>query len=187
MLMLTNSIKRLINDKKQSIYSLCVVALAVIIPLLTMSVALTFAGSSYVELVNISFFLQFYVTNPKNSINQMCMALSVVLVIIGCVMVVVYFANKIFANKKEYKSYLLMGATYGQLAFMIWIENILLLVSGIVAGGILSYIFGLLLGAIWSVKIIFSFKILSIISLIYIAMVTIVSLIRPLWASTSAR
>lgn len=187
MLMLTNSIKKLLNNKKQSIYSLAIISLAALIPLLTMSVALSFAGSAYVELVNISFFLQFYVSNPKNSINQLCMALNVILIIIGCALIVLFFVNKTFANKQEYKSYLLMGATYGQLAFMIWFENILLLVSGMMLGGILSYILGLVIGAIWSIKILFSFNVFFITLLIYIALVSIISLIRPLWVTTSAR
>ena len=80
-----------------------------------------------------------------------------------------------------------MGATYGQLSFMIWFENILLLVSGLILAGILSYLFGLIIGAIWSIKILFSFNVFLIIGLIYIALVSIISLIRPLWVTTSAR
>ena len=96
MQMLTSIVKRLVNNKKQSVYSIIIVALAIIVPVLTVSVAFSFAGNSYVELVNISFFMNYYVSNPKNSINQMCMALNVVLLIVGSLIIIAYFINKIF-------------------------------------------------------------------------------------------
>lgn len=187
MQMLTSIVKRLVNNKKQSIYSIIIVALAIIVPVLTVSVAFSFAGNSYVELVNISFFMNYYVSNPKNSINQMCMALNVLLLIVGSLIIIAYFINKIFANKNVYKSYLLMGATYGQVAFIVWLENSILLLAGIIVGAIMAWLMGLLIGAIWSIKIIFNFDILLISALIYWAVVSIISLIRPLWVTTSVR
>jgi len=184
MQLLSNSLKRLVVNKKQSLYSLIIIAIAVCVPVLFVSVVLSFAGASFVELVNLSGILNVYTNNTDNALYKLCSAVSIIGLIIGALIILVYFIKLVANRKNEIKSFYLMGASFGQVATMVWLENFVILLVGIILGAGLSFILGYFIGLIYSVNIILNFDILLITGLIYLALTTIISIVKPLWVTT---
>ena len=187
MRLITNSLKRLIGDKKNTIYGILLVAVAVATPVLAMSLVLSFSGLALVEIESIYSFLRGYTTNTNNAIFKLCASMNIATLILGSILILAYFWRVVNSREKQYKNYLYMGASCAQIALAVWFENFVVLVLGAVLGIILAWIVGVFVGAIYSVSVILSVNTILVSLLIYLALVVIVSIIKPIWTTTSVR
>lgn len=182
--MLTNVLKRLVNNPKRTAFYLSIIALMVAFPQTIVSVVMSFSSKCYVELVNITSFMNYYIVNTNNAINQLCIAINVVVIIMGCVAFSIFMLKILKKRDREFKSQILMGGSIGQISGGVIAENVVLLLVGTLLGLIISWACGLIIGSIFSIAIILSMDCLLILVLVYLAISLIVSVILPLWTQT---
>ena len=115
----------------------------------------------------------------------MCGAVSVVAIVLGLILVVWHFINKTISSKLTIKNYLYMGANYSQIVARVWLKNMILLLAGMVLGLLFSFIITLIIGAICSVKLTLIADMVLIIFVLYVAFVSAVSVVLPVWTNTS--
>ena len=178
-------LKKLYKDKKSTLFNACVLSLGIIIPVLFMSVAISFLTQGVAELEGISFMLRFYTANETNAFNKFVIAFAVISLILGTIVVLISILNITLKTKKSFKNYLLMGASFGQLMTISWLTNVVLLMLSVIIGGVCSYLFGFIVCKIFNVAFIFMIDYFLIALLINFALVSIVSIVMPLWTSTS--
>lgn len=182
--MLTNVVKRLVYNPKNTLYNFFVVALMVAFPVVIVSVVMSFSSKSYVELVNLTSFMNYYILNTDNAINQLCLVINVISIVFGCVAFGIFMFRILKKRDKEFKSQILMGGSIGQISFAVASENVILLLVGTLLGLVISWVCGLVVGTIFSVSVILSMDCLLILVLIYLAISLIESIILPLWTQT---
>ena len=183
-LYLTNNLKSLLYNKKSTLSAVMIVALSVILPTFFISVVTSFAGNAFLELENISYVLHIYTTDTDNALYKLVTAVTIVSLFMGAVVMLWYLINSAIKFKPTVKQYLTMGASYNQITLILWVRNLLIFVAGFVVGVGLSLLLSLLVGAIASVNVIFSVNIMLVTLLIYFALVTIISVVVPVWTNT---
>lgn len=179
------SIKNAFLNKKNLIFSGLLIALAVIIPVLFISLSLSFSGQAFVEIESFSFFLRYYTTNTENALYKLCAVINILTIILGAVTVLGFAINYQLNNKKRYKNYLVMGASTNQVGLISFLETFILYVVGAILGVILSYISCVVVGAITTVSIVFNLKAVGTIILLYFAIISSVAVITPIWVNAS--
>lgn len=182
--MLTNAVKKLVYNPKNTLNNILFIALMVAFPLVIVSVVVSFSSKSYVELVNISSYLNYYIMNTNNAINQLCLAINVISIIFGCIAFGIFMFKILKKRDKEFKSQILMGGSIGQISLMVIVENVIMLMVGSAVGVMISWACGLIVGTIFSISIFISMDCVLILFLIYLAISLIASIILPLWTQT---
>lgn len=181
----SNTIKRLLSDKKNSCAKLVMAAVAVMIPVLFSALVVSFAGQSFLELESISVFLHLYTTDTTNSIYKLCNVVSITALVVSVVIMVAMLLLSTLNKRTQIKNNLVMGASYGQAVGVVVIENLMIYVVGFVVGAIVGCLGALIIGGIYSVKTVIPFEILLIEFLLNLGLVLVVSILVPLWISTS--
>ena len=187
MILLTNSFKRLVGNKSQSLYSLACIALSFALPIVICSLAISFCGQSFIELLNISGFLKAYTQNTSNALFKLCGAMTIACLILGSIGIVSCYLKLVQKRRLECKNYLLMGASFAQVLIAVWFENFVLFVAGLLVGVLFAWCIGWVIGLIYSIHIIVYVNIILIACIIYFTIMTIISIVGPLWVSTTAR
>lgn len=183
--LIKNTLKSLLCDKKNSILNLFGIALCVMIPLLVISLTMSFVGNSFVELEEISYVLHIYTTDTSNALYKLCGAVSVLTIILGSALLIALVLRITKKEEKKLKNYLFMGATFGQLAFLTFVKNIALFIVGFIVGVGLSYLFLFVVGICAKTTLSLMMDILLVVMLLYFAFVTIISVIVPVWTNTN--
>ena len=184
---LINPINRIIKNPVSSIFSSLIISLAIIIPTLVISLSYSFAGKAFVEIESIWVLLRVYTADQNNAIFKLCSTITIISLLIGAVVVIYASVMNSVKKKKVFKNYLIMGATPSQVIAMELVENLIILVVGSMFGLLVSWILGVIVGAITTVSIILNMEIFMITVLVYFAIVVICSIVMPIWVNTESR
>ena len=182
MQILLASVKGVLSDKKKSLGVVCAVALATVLTLLTISISMSFALKTVDELRTFSPILILYTQLSNNALNSWVGVANVLALVFASLLVLGTFVFRTTDMKKEFKNYALMGASFMQIAGMTLIKNTILTLVGVIAGTIISLLASLIIGAIFSIPMVFAISNVFICLIIYLALEIIISIVIPLWS-----
>lgn len=181
------SLNRIIKKPLNAVYCVLKVALATLIPTLFISVVFSFSGEAFVEIEKIWFLLRIYTADKSNAIYRMCSAITAITIIVGVVIMLVFAIKETLKRRKEFKNYLLIGASYFQVMTISLVENLIILVAGLGLGLLASWGVGAIIGICYSINIFINMSTFLIVSLIYFSISAITSVVVPVWINTSVK
>lgn len=181
----SNTIKGLLHDKINSVFKVLLLAIATLIPILSGCLVVSFAGQSFLELEEISAVLHFYTTDTSNSIYKLCNSVTISLLMVGFILVAIVMFISTSKKKNVLKNHLVMGASYFQILVMTIVENLIIYVVGFIVGVIFAVGIVALVLLICATEIIVPAGIIWISFLLNLGAVLMVSVLIPLWQTTS--
>ena len=182
MQLLLTSFKSILSEKKKSLSVLFVVAVATTFALLSISISMSFALKTVDELQEFMPVLVIYTQSTGTALTSWVGVNSIFSIILSSLLVLGCFLFETMGEKKQFKNYTLMGASFSQVALLESIKNATLVLAGVVVGAIIALISSLIIGAIFSVTVVFVFENVLICTILYLALSTILSIVVPLWS-----
>ena len=159
---------RLLGNKRSSIYSICIIALATVIGLVISNVVYSLAAESFNEMKEMFFFFELYSMQKTNVIYKMVNITMALSVILSSIVAIVYIYKITYSRKTEQRNKLIMGASYFNIIAENLIYNMIISVLGVVLGGLVSFVLGFVVGLILKVSIVFNFSFFTLVLLFYL-------------------
>ena len=181
MQLLITSFKSVLSEKKKSLSVLFVVAVATIFALLSISISMSFALKTVGELQEFMPVLVIYTQSTGTALSRWVGVINIFAIIVSSLLVLGCFLFETLGRKKQFKNYSLMGASFSQVALLESIKNAILVLAGVIVGALVALLGALVIGAIFSVTIVFAFENVLICAILYLALSTILSIVVPLW------
>lgn len=175
--------RKLLNNKCSSISAIFVFAFATMLSTVLSTLVVSLAGAAFVELQNFNGFFIFYAANESNLIYKLCEVVNIFSIVASACIVLGHVLSATIKRHKEYKSKLIMGATYGNLITEVLVEHIVLLVMGYIIGMLASYALLFVLGLVLGITITYGTLVLVISGLVHLSIVVMATIIPITWVA----
>ena len=174
---------RLLGNKKTTLYSIIVVAFAVAAMMVLSSVCVGFVCESFAEMKSMSVLFSFYVNVRDNSLHRLISIMIVLTIIVASIIIFAHFFVTTYARRNEQRNKLIMGASYANIIIEAVIENLIILLIGIVFGGGAAYLLNILLGALLKTTILFNTYIFMTLCAIQVGVMLFSTIVPSVWVS----